>query len=147
MLKYPRFCKLSIIYNTSNVWIFMWLITVLSWNCPESDPNTRIWVQVTDLGGRQVRQAREGSQYRVRSWAGYCLSNGSHAPWGLLGACRGQASDFSQLRGEVVNLLVPLPLVNGWGLFLGVITSWHIWPDPTPMADKAFRPKVPVACT
>lgn len=120
----------------------MWIITVQSWNFPESDPKTRIWVQIIDVGGRHHTWDRPGR----KSIQGVLRSR-SHAPWGLLGAYRGQATEMSQWRGEVVNLLVQLPLVNGWGLLLGVITSWHFWSDSTPKVEKAFRLKVPVVCS
>lgn len=46
-------------------YLFELKLSVLSWNSPESELKTRVWVQVIELGRGQVRQAREGNQYRV----------------------------------------------------------------------------------
>lgn len=53
-------------------------LSVLSWNSLESDPKTRISMQITDLRGGQGRQAREGTQYRVRERAASCCASQTH---------------------------------------------------------------------
>ena len=108
------------------------IISVLGWVPPAPDPRTRIWVQVVYLQGgpRGVKSLLgEWSQEVVwelgSDWekGGKCMWNASVSRFSL-GNCRTGLRIVLLDGVRKVEIFHWFPLIRGWGLLLGMLTSW-----------------------